>query len=644
MKDKLLYCLFAVLFLYSFSGLFAGTRTYSGTIIWPEPVTKNRFIVTLQPGIYTFDCSGSGNYMVFSACPDEVTEGARYVSSPYGWVGDTSGTFTISQTSDIYCLAPWAGAVNSYYTLSITGENIVPPVEAPVWSVNPKVYNYSPGGVSFTQNLNSLCSGSPTYTSSNLPSWLSISGSTLSGTIPTAAGTYGFDITATNSGGSSACHFSIVVSVPVVDPPVWSANPKVYNISPGGVPFSQGLTSICSGSPSFTSSNLPSWLTLSGYMLTGTVPTAAGAYAFDITATNSGGSAACHFVINVSAGSPPVWSVTLKEWDQPYGGQQIFFDCNMICNGATSYAGLGLPSWLSLSGSSIIGTTTTTPGVYDFNVIATNAYGSSTCNFRVVIDVQSVDCKLDNPASNNPLCATWTCHNINPATGLECGIRVCDYHYKHQCPFAIQNMCPNRNDCVICHKLVNGVSCGQCLNSQIPPHIAHTNIHDEVQPEDQQEDVAPPDCPNGPDCIRCGFINPDTLKMCMICKVHHKHTHTDKPGESPNNVGGGLGSFGFKCPPNLKKIWSLLTDTVFVALSSYSSLVSGSPPAPSFTFPFENPFSEYVGGAPFSLGFDFATLPAWAVTICSAARMIMAWMCTWAFIFCILKIFRECGN
>jgi uncharacterized protein (DUF1800 family) len=52
------------------------------------------------------------------------------------------------------------------------------------------------------------------FSAGNLPSWLTLSGNTLTGT-PPGAGTYQFTVTATNSGGSS----TVVVTLTVVDPP-----------------------------------------------------------------------------------------------------------------------------------------------------------------------------------------------------------------------------------------------------------------------------------------------------------------------------------------------------------------------------------------------------------------------------------------
>lgn len=229
-------------------------------------------------------------------------------------------------------------------------------------------------------------------------------------------------------------------------------------------------------------------------------------------------------------------------------------------------------------------------------------------------------CKAEG--GTNPACV-YPCPN--------CGALVCMVHDEHD----PNNICVRQGgcstDCSICTIEEDGVACGRC--SYHDPHS-----------HDQDPDPPPPGCPNGPDCSRCGYMLPDTGKMCMRCNVHDQHSHDEDPDADPNNDDqSGLGSFNeVRLPHNLSLLWSKLTESLFNSLNTFQNAAGSETSPPKFNFVLSSPFPNFTGD--FNFSFDFATLPGWADTLRIAARSILAVICTWAFIFSLFKLFRDCGN
>ncbi|MCA8946335.1 MAG: hypothetical protein KDB29_08920, partial [Planctomycetes bacterium] len=155
----------------------------------------------------------------------------------------------------------------------------------------------------------------PVITTGALPSWLTLTGSTLHGT-PTAADigtTTTITLTATNSFGTDDQQFQIdVIDGPVItSAPLVTAQvgaPYIYDIVSGGAP-----------APTFGATGLPGWLTLSGNRLSGT-PSFADiglTGSIVVTATNASGTDMQSFQIDVQGVPPqitstPIYSVTAR--------------------------------------------------------------------------------------------------------------------------------------------------------------------------------------------------------------------------------------------------------------------------------------------------------------------------------------------
>lgn len=138
------------------------------------------------------------------------------------------------------------------------------------------------------------------WSATNLPDWLSRTGATLSGT-PDEPGVYRMQITATN--GTQTVTATLTITVPEV---TITSSPTGDAVV--GVAFSHTLTAAPS-SAVFAAEDLPSWLTLSGGVLSGTPPSEAADTSLDIgiTATDTRGQAEQSFRIDVL----PVFSIAI---------------------------------------------------------------------------------------------------------------------------------------------------------------------------------------------------------------------------------------------------------------------------------------------------------------------------------------------
>ena len=147
-------------------------------------------------------------------------------------------------------------------------------------------------------------------TSGSLPAGLTLStAGVISGT-PTATGTFGFTVTASNSAGTDAKALSIVISsettppTPSVTPPSMPGSAALPSGSAGSA-YNESLNATGSLPMTWTlvSGSLPPGLTLSPDGTISGTPTQTGTYAFTVSVSNSAGTATSVITIVIS---PPV--------------------------------------------------------------------------------------------------------------------------------------------------------------------------------------------------------------------------------------------------------------------------------------------------------------------------------------------------
>ena len=220
---------------------------------------------------------------------------------------------------------------------------------------------------------------------SGLPPGLSINGSTgvLSGT-PTAAGTYKVILMAYNSVGLG----TTVLTVSIVSPLPAITSPGVAT-GTVGVPFQDptnlGFQLAASGTPpiSWTVSSLPAGLSLVGSTIVG-VPSNAGVYTVQVTATNAYGTDTAPLTITILPPQPPTITSTSGFSIQGMVFVPLTYQFTATGSAPIALSASDLPPGLTYANGTISGVPTT-PGSYVATLTATNGAGSTTQTLIITI-------------------------------------------------------------------------------------------------------------------------------------------------------------------------------------------------------------------------------------------------------------------
>jgi LPXTG-motif cell wall-anchored protein len=208
----------------------------------------------------------------------------------------------------------------------------------------------------------------------------------ISGTA-TTAGTYTFDIDATNGGGTSTTAVTFVVTSPPIvvtsatapTAPTGSAYTYTIPVTGGGAPYTY---TVASGS-------LPSWATLNANgTITGTPTSAGGPTTFRINVTNAVGTTPITVTLSsavpTSVGANTTITATVNQPStttiSPGGTGPFAF---AVTNGS-------LPAWATLNTSTgVISGTPTVAGTGSFTVTVSGAYGTASTTVNYTASVQA---------------------------------------------------------------------------------------------------------------------------------------------------------------------------------------------------------------------------------------------------------------
>ncbi|HUB65882.1 MAG TPA: putative Ig domain-containing protein, partial [Candidatus Methylacidiphilales bacterium] len=256
-------------------------------------------------------------------------------------------------------------------------------------------------GVQFSYTI--TASNNPTsYGASNLPSWLSLNGYTISGTPPsTAAGICSVTLTATNSAGTGTgvVVFNIVqsTSAPVINSPTVA-------VATAGSSFAYQITA--SNNPTQFGANIPSSLSgqLSFNANTGVIsgtPNTTGTFTISLSATNGAGTGASTLTlaVNPSGGQStgPLPVIISSPTATGMAGQSFSYQI-AASNAPTSFGTSGLPAGLNINTSTgLISGTPASGGTSNVIISATNSYGTTSALLNLTIS-----------AITSPLTATTT--------------------------------------------------------------------------------------------------------------------------------------------------------------------------------------------------------------------------------------------
>ncbi|HZU95264.1 MAG TPA: putative Ig domain-containing protein, partial [Planctomycetota bacterium] len=200
---------------------------------------------------------------------------------------------------------------------------------------------------------------------------------------PTATGTYTFNVTATNTAGSTTVPYTQTINVlsPTITAPL--------SLDDGFAGVATSTTFQATGSPpitwSISAGTLPPGIGLTpGGVYSGT-PTVAGVYTFSITAANTGGSNTLAYVQQIGPLPPTIISpltlqgdvqgVTTSTQFQAYGTKPLVWS---VSSGS-------LPPGIAFTASGLYSGTPTATGSYTFRISATNIYGVDSITYTQMI-------------------------------------------------------------------------------------------------------------------------------------------------------------------------------------------------------------------------------------------------------------------
>jgi len=241
-------------------------------------------------------------------------------------------------------------------------------------------------GTAYNQVLTATGHPAATWSiaSGSLPGGLSLSSDgTISGT-PSTAGTFNFTVSAANSVGSDTKALSIVISPAPVPPTITTTTLPGSSL---GVAYSQTL--MATGDPtiawSITAGSLPGGLSLSSNGTISGTPTTDGMFTFTVRATNDAGNDTKVLSIFISTVPLPPAIVTPSLPNSTIG--TVYFQALTASGDAATWNVVvgSLPGGLTLSSAGVMSGTSSASGTFSFTVEATNAAGSDTKAFSIIV-------------------------------------------------------------------------------------------------------------------------------------------------------------------------------------------------------------------------------------------------------------------
>ena len=233
----------------------------------------------------------------------------------------------------------------------------------------------------YSQQIVITNGGSFSISDGSLPAGLNMDTNGLISGIPTTAETLQFIVLATNVVGGSNKTFGITIDPPAGAPEFTTTSPLPSGVV--GQPYSLQIEA--SNYPtnfSLLAGGLPDGLGLTAAgMVTGT-PTQIETGNFTVFATNLVGGAQTNYTLQILG--PPVILTTSP---LPDGSPGVPYSQQIEAMGDPSFslAGGSLPGGVTLSTNGLVSGTPSSPGAFNFTVLATNAYGSDTRAYDLLI-------------------------------------------------------------------------------------------------------------------------------------------------------------------------------------------------------------------------------------------------------------------
>ena len=368
-----------------------GTHTWMGDLNFhlASPATTDVLIMNTGPcgNVDNFDLTLDD--AAASAFPCPPTGGGTYLpTAPLSGFDteDVNGTWTLTINDTA---GGDSGFLNAWSMEVCYGGGSCPAI-----TLAPATLPGGTTGVAYSQTITASGGTGPyTYavTSGTPPTGVTLaSGGLLSGT-PTAAGTFNFTVTATDSGGCTGSRgYSIVIACPTI-----TVAPATLPGGTVGAAYSQTITASGGNGPytfAVSGGTLPTGLTLaSGGLLSGT-PTAGGTFNFTVEATDQNGCTGSQ-LYSVVISCP---TITLAPATLPGGTVGTAYSQTITASGGTgpytfAVSGGTLPTGLTLASGGLLSGTPSAAGTFNFTVEATDANGcTGSLLYSVVISCPTI--------------------------------------------------------------------------------------------------------------------------------------------------------------------------------------------------------------------------------------------------------------
>ena len=355
------------------SGPYRGSQSYMLVVSAPAiTLTPQSLAPATVASAYSATITASGGTAPYTYA---ITTGTLPTGLRFGPDGTISGTPTAGGAFDVTVTATDGNGNGTSRPYTLT-------VAAPTIAVAPTTLPAATRNVAYSQAVAASGGIAPyiyAVTAGALPTGLTLGADgTLSGT-PTAAGAFGFTITATDSATGTGPYqgsqnYTLSVGVPTI-----AVTPASLPAGTTNAAYSQTLSASGGRAPysyALTVGALPTGISLAGDTLAGT-PTVAGSYAFTVTATDGNGNqGSIGYTLAITRPS-----IALAPASLPAGSVGTAYTAALSASGGTGPYGYAvtagtLPTGLALSGATIAGTPSA-GGSFTFTVTTTDANGNS---------------------------------------------------------------------------------------------------------------------------------------------------------------------------------------------------------------------------------------------------------------------------
>lgn len=367
------------------TGPFTGSRAYTLTVSAPAmSITPAPGSLSATAGVAYSQSFVAANGTSPYTYALSVNSGALPTGLSFNTAtGVLSGTPTLAGTVNFTVVGTDSSTGAGPYTVSGT---YTLTTAAPTISLAPSALSAATVGTAYSQSVTASGGTAPyTYAVSAgaLPAGLSLGTSTgMLGGTPTAAGTFGFTVRATDvSGYSGTRSYSLTVGGPSV-----GLSPAVLAGAAVGAAYGQAVTASGGTAPytyAVTSGTLPAGLSLSSAGALSGTPTAGGNFSFTISATDSTsgtGPFTGSRAYTLSVGSPTLAIVPASTAALSATGGSSYSQTFVASGGSSPYTYAltvnsgTMPTGLSFNASShTLSGTPTTAGTVSFTVTATDS-------------------------------------------------------------------------------------------------------------------------------------------------------------------------------------------------------------------------------------------------------------------------------